>query len=97
MKKDEAVIGRLRLDYALETRPELLDRLLEDPREVHEADARTFSSPPGTHVLARIPSVFGSGRDAEMTYYELRRAAPRCLPLGRSPWPSRLRPRPSDG
>jgi hypothetical protein len=37
MKKDEAVVGRLRLDYALETRPELLDRLLEDPREVLDA------------------------------------------------------------
>ena len=40
-----------------------------------EADARTPSSPPGTQVLARIPNVFGSGRDAEMTYYELANGA----------------------
>lgn len=36
-----------------------------------EADARTRSSPRGTQVVARIPNIFGSGRDAEMTYYEL--------------------------
>jgi hypothetical protein len=36
-----------------------------------EADATTRSSPPGTQVVARIPNVFGNGRDAEMTYYEL--------------------------
>jgi hypothetical protein len=36
-----------------------------------EADARTRSSPRGTQVVARIPNIFGNGRDAEMTYYEL--------------------------
>ena len=36
-----------------------------------EADATTRRSPPGTEVVARIPNIFGSGRDAEMTYYEL--------------------------
>lgn len=36
-----------------------------------EADATGLASPPGTQVLARIPNVFGSGRDAQMTYYEL--------------------------
>jgi len=36
-----------------------------------EADARTASSPPRTEVVARIPNIFGNGRDAEMTYYEL--------------------------
>ena len=36
-----------------------------------EADATTRSSPRGTQVVARIPNVFGNGRDAEMTYYEL--------------------------
>ena len=36
-----------------------------------EADATTHSSPPGTQVVARIPNVFGNGRDAEMTYCEL--------------------------
>ncbi len=35
-----------------------------------EIDAVTPSSPPGTHVLARIPDLFGPGRSAEMTYYE---------------------------
>jgi hypothetical protein len=35
-----------------------------------EIDARTTSSPRGTTVLARVPDVFGSGRSAEMTYYE---------------------------
>jgi hypothetical protein len=37
MGEDESVTGRLRLDYALETSPELLDRLLEDPRSVLDA------------------------------------------------------------
>jgi hypothetical protein len=36
-----------------------------------EADATTPSSPRGTEVVARIPNIFGNGRDAEMTYYEL--------------------------
>jgi hypothetical protein len=36
-----------------------------------EADATTRSSPRGTEVVARIPDIFGNGRDAEMTYYEL--------------------------
>ena len=40
-----------------------------------EADARGPSSPAATHVVARIPHVFGHGRDAEMTYYELRDGA----------------------
>jgi len=36
-----------------------------------EIDAVTPASPPGTQVLARIPDLFGPGRSAEMTYYEL--------------------------
>jgi hypothetical protein len=40
-----------------------------------EIDARTTTSPPGTRVLARIPSIFGRGKSAEMTYYETRRGA----------------------
>lgn len=35
-----------------------------------EIDARTAASPPGIGVLARIPDLLGSGRSAEMTYYE---------------------------
>jgi hypothetical protein len=35
-----------------------------------EIDARTAASPPGTHLLARIPNLLGGGRSAEMTYYE---------------------------
>ncbi len=34
-----------------------------------EVDARAASSPPGTHVLAHIPGIFGPGKSAEMTYY----------------------------
>lgn len=34
-----------------------------------EVDATTAASPPGTQVLARIPSIFGPGQTAEMTYY----------------------------
>ena len=34
-----------------------------------EIDNRTSSSPPGVHVLARIPNIFGPGRSAEMTYH----------------------------
>jgi hypothetical protein len=36
-----------------------------------EADETTSSSPKGTQVIAAIRNVFGSGRDAEMSYYEL--------------------------
>ena len=36
-----------------------------------EADATTSSSPHGTQVISTIPNVFGTGRDAEMSYYEL--------------------------
>ena len=36
-----------------------------------EADATTRRSPHGTQVVGRIPNIFGNGRDAEMTYYEL--------------------------
>jgi hypothetical protein len=36
-----------------------------------EADATTASSPRETQVIATIPNVFGTGRDAEMSYYEL--------------------------
>jgi hypothetical protein len=35
-----------------------------------EADATAEASPPGVRVLARIPNLFGDGRDAEMSYYE---------------------------
>lgn len=35
-----------------------------------EIDARAWSSPRETQVLARIPDLFGVGRSAEMTYYE---------------------------
>ena len=35
-----------------------------------EIDSRAAASPPGTQVLARIPNLLGSGRSAEMTYYE---------------------------
>jgi N,N-dimethylformamidase len=40
-----------------------------------EIDARSWSSPPGTQVLARIPDLFGPGKSAEMTYYEHRSGA----------------------
>jgi hypothetical protein len=36
-----------------------------------EADGTTSSSPPGTQVIAVIPNIFGTGRAAEMSYYEL--------------------------
>jgi hypothetical protein len=36
-----------------------------------EADATTASSPRGTQVIATIPNIFGTGHDAEMSYYEL--------------------------
>jgi hypothetical protein len=35
-----------------------------------EIDARAPASPQGIRVLARIPDLLGSGRSAEMTYYE---------------------------
>jgi hypothetical protein len=35
-----------------------------------EIDARTAASPAGTQVLATIPNLLGTGRTAEMTYYE---------------------------
>jgi len=35
-----------------------------------EIDARTPASPAEVQVLARIPNLLGSGRSAEMTYYE---------------------------
>jgi hypothetical protein len=35
-----------------------------------EIDATTPDSPPGTKVIAVIPSLFGPGLSAEMTYYE---------------------------
>jgi hypothetical protein len=35
-----------------------------------EIDATSPSSPPGTIVLARIPNLLGTGKSAEMTYYE---------------------------
>ena len=36
-----------------------------------EADETTPSSPRGIQVISVIPNVFGTGRDAEMSYYEL--------------------------
>ena len=35
-----------------------------------EADQLSSASPRGTQVIAEIPNVFGSGRSAQMTYYE---------------------------
>jgi len=35
-----------------------------------EIDARSAASPPGTQLLASIPNLMGTGRSAEMTYYE---------------------------
>ena len=40
-----------------------------------EIDARDKYSPRGTRVLARIPSIFGPGKSAEMTYYTTRKGA----------------------
>jgi hypothetical protein len=40
-----------------------------------EVDAVAPSSPSGTEVLARIPSIFGPGETAEMTYYATARGA----------------------
>jgi hypothetical protein len=35
-----------------------------------EIDATAPASPPGTHVLAEIPNLYGPGFSAQMTYYE---------------------------
>jgi hypothetical protein len=40
-----------------------------------EADRTAPSSPPTTEVLAEIPNLFGTGRAAQMTYYETPRGA----------------------
>src|SRR5262249_33769234 len=40
-----------------------------------EIDATAPSSPPGTHVLAEIPNIYGPGITAQMTYYETRSGA----------------------
>jgi hypothetical protein len=40
-----------------------------------EIDARTADSPRSTVVLARIGGIFGSGKSAEMTYYETPRGS----------------------
>jgi len=40
-----------------------------------EIDARAPSSPRNVQVLARIPDLFGTGRSAEMTYYQHERGA----------------------
>jgi len=40
-----------------------------------EIDAHTGESPPGLEVLARIPNLLGTGRTAEMTYYETAKGA----------------------
>lgn len=40
-----------------------------------EIDARTSASPRGIQLLAYIPDLLGSGRSAEMTYYETPRGA----------------------
>ena len=40
-----------------------------------EADETTSSSPRGTQVLGVIPNLFGTGHDAQMTYYETKNGA----------------------
>jgi hypothetical protein len=40
-----------------------------------EVDGRTAASPRGIRVLASLPNAFGTGRAAEMTYYETRGGA----------------------
>ena len=40
-----------------------------------ELDARTEASPPELQVLAEVPDVFGPGKTAQMTYYELANGA----------------------
>jgi hypothetical protein len=40
-----------------------------------EADETTSSSPRGTQVIGEIPNLFGTGHDAQMTYYETKNGA----------------------
>jgi hypothetical protein len=40
-----------------------------------EIDALAPSSPPSTHAIAEIPSIFGPGKTAQMTYYRTRAGA----------------------
>jgi hypothetical protein len=40
-----------------------------------EIDARARSSPPGTRVIAELPSIFGPGKTAQMTFYRTRAGA----------------------
>jgi hypothetical protein len=40
-----------------------------------EIDARASSSPPGTRVIAELPSIFGRGKTAQMTFYRTRAGA----------------------
>ena len=40
-----------------------------------EIDARASSSPRGTRVIAELPSIFGPGKTAQMTYYRTRAGA----------------------
>jgi hypothetical protein len=40
-----------------------------------EADETTSSSPRGTQILGAIPNLFGTGHDAQMTYYETKTGA----------------------
>jgi hypothetical protein len=40
-----------------------------------EIDARASSSPPGTRVIAELPSIFGPGKTGQMTYYRTRAGA----------------------
>ena len=40
-----------------------------------EVDGRTEASPVAIQLLARLPNAFGTGRSAEMTYYETRAGA----------------------
>lgn len=40
-----------------------------------EIDALASSSPPGTRVIADIPSIFGPGKTAQMTYYSTKAGA----------------------
>ena len=40
-----------------------------------EIDARARASPPGTRVIAELPSIFGPGKTAQMTFYRTRAGA----------------------
>jgi len=40
-----------------------------------EIDARAHSSPRGTRVISELPSIFGPGKTAQMTYYRTRAGA----------------------